>query len=406
MLLERTGLAPSESIALAKRDSDRLRDILIRDAARMKRDGRLDSYVSKFFEGLRSFLRFHHVAFDGFPSLSPIKGASLANERVPAPDELGRVLDRLTLRGRVLALFMAHSGVRPGVLGSYQGENGLRLVDLPDLKSEKGSAKFSSVPFVIRVPANLSKTRVSYVTFGTAQLATALLSYLDQRTREGEKLRPDSPVIACGPMRGIALISRDAARFSKGFLTTKVVTEEIRSVLHACAPEGVRWRPYVLRAYCSTRLLMAEGEGRITRDLREEILGHDGGVSSRYNVGKRWGDELLAEARREYENAAEFLETNAQARLSVAAELRRTFLGVAGVPDDEISAHLGDTNEELLELLRKRLVLDAPTQPNAEPMPRRRSQRPVTLQEAERLLAEGWTYVSTFGSDRVLLQAP
>lgn len=30
----------------------------------------------------------------------------------------------------------------------------------------------------------------------------------------------------------------------------------------------------------------------------------------------------------------------------------------------------------------------------------------MTLQEAERLLADGWTYVSTFGSDRVLLQEP
>ncbi|HEV2231320.1 MAG TPA: hypothetical protein VGS18_03975, partial [Thermoplasmata archaeon] len=277
LLLERTGLSPAEVIAIAKKEPDRLRDILVRDAAKLKRDGKLDSYVSKFFEGLRSFFRFQRVAFDGFPSLSPIKGASLSNERIPTPDELGRVLDRLSLRGRVLALFMAHSGVRPGVLGSYQGESGLRLVDLPDLRLEKGRPSIPEVPFAIRVPASLSKTRVSYVTFGTSQLATALLSYLDKRVQGGEKLLPDSPVVASSPMRGVALLSRARAEFSKGFLTSKVVTEEISSVLRASVPEGVRWRPYVLRAYCSTRLLMAEGSGRITRDLREEILGHDGG---------------------------------------------------------------------------------------------------------------------------------
>lgn len=412
MLLERTALTPSGSIELGKQEPERLRDILIRDAAKMKRDGKLDSYISKFFEGLRSFFRFHRVAFDGFPSLSPIKGASLANERVPTPDELGRVLDRLSLRGRVLALFMAHAGVRPGVLGSYQGESGLRLADLPDLKLEKGGASFPEVPFVIRVPANLSKTRVSYVTFGTAQLATAFLSYLDERVQRGEKLRPDSPVVAASPVRGIALLSRERAQLSKGFLTTKVVTEEIRTVLHACAPEGVRWRPYVLRAYCSTRLLMAEGSGRITRDLREEILGHDGGIASRYNVGKRWGEELLEEARKEYGNASEFLETNAQARPNVAAEFRKTLLAVAGLTDDEAAKHMDDSNEEVLSLLRNRLTgreaatSQSPTANGHGNGNGHRVQKPVLLSEAEALLAEGWTFVANFGAERVLLEAP
>ena len=407
LLLERTGLDPERIISLARESPDKLRDILVRDAARLKREGRLDSYVSKFLEGLKAFLKFHRVSFDGYPSLSPIKGASLSREWIPRPEELGRVLERLSLRGRVIALFHAHSGLRPGVLGSYGGETGLTLDNLPELKLGS-EPEFSEVPFVIRVPAHLSKTRVSYVTFGTQQLATALLAYLKSRKDRGEVLKPSSPVIATAETRGIATRAHKEARFGRGFLCTKVVEDELRTVLHATVPEGVTWRPYVLRSYCSTRLLLAEGQGRISRDLREAILGHDGGVASRYNVGKRWGEELLAEARREYANAAEFLETNAQSRVNVAAEFRRTLLAVAGLSEDEAAKHVNDSNDELLAILRQKL-----TGREASALPPTNGngnghgvQKPVTLEEAETLLAQGWTYVANFGPNRVILQAP
>lgn len=355
LFVERLGKTPAELVALARDEPDALRSLLVRYAAEQKRAGRLDSYVSRTFEGLKSFLRHSRARFDEFPALSPIRGASLTLERVPTPQELGQVLERLSQRGRVAALFLAHTGIRPGVLGSYGGESGLTLGDLPELELAE-PLRFEEVPFVVRVPAELSKTRRQYVTFGTGQLASTLLAYLEMRRAAGERLGPETPVLAPGELRGVAVRSRREARYGRGFLAMKNVVREVQVALHDLAPAGVRWRPYVLRAYCSTRLLLAEGQGRMSRDLREAILGHDGGIASRYHVGKRWGEELLAEARREYANASEFLETNAASRGNVAAEFRRTLLGVAGVPEAEISAHAGDSNEELLALLRQRLI--------------------------------------------------
>ncbi len=266
--------------------------------------------------------------------------------------------------------------------------------------------RFGEVPFVIRVTADLSKTRRQYVTFGTEQLATTLIAYLDARRQGGEKLSGSSPVIVPGTLRGVAVKSRKEARFSHGFVAMKNVVKEVSDALHASVPEGVRWRPYVLRSYCSTRLLLAEGQGRISRDLREAILGHDGGIASRYNVGKRWGEELLAEARRQYANSAEFLETNAQTRMNVAAEFRRTLLAVAGLSDEEAAEHGNDSNEELLAILRERLTgreasAPAPVNGNGHEI-----QKPVPLAEAERLLEQGWTFVANFGGDRVILESP
>ncbi|EQD46675.1 integrase/recombinase, partial [mine drainage metagenome] len=157
---------------------------------------------------------------------------------------------------------------------------------------------------------SLSKTRTSYTTFGTSQQATALLAYLSERRDGGEKLSPDSPVVATHPTRGAARTKQSNATFSNGFLTTSVLMRELHEVLGSSLPEGVTWRPYVLRSYCSTRLMLAEGAGKMARDLREAILGHDTGISGRYNVGKPWGEEILKEARAQYKRAASFLETS------------------------------------------------------------------------------------------------
>jgi hypothetical protein len=407
LFVERFGRSPGELLALARTDPDSLRAQLVRYAVDQKRTGHLDSYISKSFEGLKSFFRHHRVRFDEFPPLSPIRGASLTLERVPTPSELGQVLERLSQRGRVIALFLAHTGVRPGVLGSYGGESGLSLADLPELELGP-SIQVREIPFVIRVPAELSKTRRQYVTFGTEQLATALVAYLNSRRENGEKLHDFSPVVVPGTLKGVAIRSRKEAQHGHGYIAMKNVVKELQDALHSTAPKGVRWRPYVLRSYCSTRLLLAEGQGKISRDLREAILGHDGGISSRYNVGKRWGEELLAEARRQYSNATEFLETVTQTRTNVAAEFRRTLLAVAGLSDVEAAHHVNDSNDEVLTLLRNRLTEREVEVPKSSDHPEngQGTQKPVTLAEAEHLLSQGWTFVANFGPDRILLQPP
>jgi len=405
LFVEKFGKNPSELLALARDNPDSLRTQLVRYAADQKRAGRLDSYISKSFEGLKSFFKHNRVRFDEFPRLSPIRGASLTLERVPTQQELGQVLERLSQRGRVIALFLAHSGVRPGVLGSYGGETGLTLGDLPELDLGP-PILIREIPFAIRVPAEISKTRRQYITFGTEQLATTLLAYLNWRRDNGEPLNELSPVVAPGQLKGIAVQSRQEARFGAGFIAMKNVVKEVQEVLHASAPKGVRWRPYVLRSYCSTRLLLAEGQGKLSRDLREAILGHDGGIASRYNVGKRWGEELLTEARRQYANAAEFLETNAQTRMNVATEFRHAALALAGLSEEEAAKHVKDSNNEILAILRERLIgrevaIAEPVNGNGH-----RVQKPVELAEAEQLLLQGWTFVANFGPDRVLLQPP
>jgi integrase len=413
LLLERIKLTPEGVVQLAKDDPDALRAGLVRYATDLKRRGRLDTYIAKTFSGLKSYLAYRHVTFDGFPRLEQVAGASIANERVPTPEELGRVLQRLSLRGRTVALFMAHSGLRPQVLGGYRGEKGLTLGDLPELDLD--SLTFREIPFLVRVPASLSKTRAGYVSFGTNQASEVVRAYLAERREGGEKLTAGSPVIAAEwNVRGAAKAHLGEAMFKRGFLATGNIVAELARVLHASAAKGERLRPYSLRAYCSTRMLQAEGDGRVSRDLREAILGHNTGVAGRYNVGKKWGSELLAEARKEYRNAAEFLETNASPKVDVRGELDKILTQAIE------KAKAGGLDINGLEALQQGLSAPktkdstgssgssagtAPT-PRAGQQPPRTGQKVVLAEEVEAWIEKGARYVAPLNGTKAIIEVP
>ncbi len=404
LMSERVGMTPEEIVTTAKKNPDKLRTRFTECAAALKKDGWLDTSVNKGFLMVKAYLKHRHVETDVFPALSSATGETIQKERVPTQEELGVILDKLSLRGRVVALFMAHSGLRPQVLGSYQAENGLRLRDLPDLKLESKTISFTETPFVVRVPASLSKTRNAYTTFGSSQLATALTAYLGERRNGGEKLGPDSQVVASQPTRGAARTKQESATFTHGFLSTAVLMREIHSVLMSTLPEGVTWRPYVLRSYCSTRLMIAEGAGKMTRDLREAILGHDTGVSGRYNVGKPWGAELLKEARAQYKRAEPYLLTTPKAEEGNEGATRviRLLLEARGVPKEKLDKlDIGSMSDEEIVALVKTIGASSGTEKKTAP-----EERAVSVEKVPALLQQGWHFVAPLNGSMAVVRAP
>ena len=300
LFLYRTRLSPSRLVALAKERPEELRDLLIAYAAHLQERGKLDSYLAKTLKGVRDWLLFNNVDFRQFPKLRrAYQAESLARERVPTQEQLRLILGALPPRGRVCALLMAHSGLRPGTLGNDGGTDGLALGDLPELRISGRRLHFElpegHSAFLIQVPSRFSKTAQGYVTFGTPESADSIQSYLGERQALGEKLAPTSPLVALSSLGARNTRTKGAG----SFVTTKSVVYDLRKALRSVCPEGVRWRPYVLRSYCSTQLLI----GRMDHDTREAILGHDLGVSGRYNLRKRLADHVVEAMRSEYERA-------------------------------------------------------------------------------------------------------
>ena len=377
------GLTPSGLSELGGKDPEKLREILIRYAQGLRRRGRLPSYIAKTFVGIKSWLRFNHVAYEDFPRLKVVPGESLREERVPTQEELRRILSTYNARGRVVVLFMAHSGVRPGVLAPADGADGLRLGDIRDL-SLSPEPSLERLPFHVVVPARLSKTSAEYHTFGTPELADAILAYLAARKARGEELSADSALVTVDPM-GAGTKLRE--RSKTGFIATAVMMRAIRGGLKAILPTA---RTYVFRAYCSTQMVSA----RIDRDVREAILGHSLGVSGRYNLSKKLHPSIVEELRREYAKAVPYLESGRpkEDRAAVLEGVVAALLKEKGVKDDKITEVLEGkvAGDELERILGSR---------KAQPV-----QRVVPMSGVSALLVEGWEFVSALGNDQAVLR--
>jgi hypothetical protein len=146
---------------------------------------------------------------------------------------------------------------------------------------------------------------------------------------------------------------------------------------------------------------MAEGAGKITRDLREALLGHDLGPSGRYTLGKTWGADMLRDARTAYKRAESYLLTGTPPPSNdFGVRVLRILLAERGVPPEKLSdSELeGKSDEEILELVRK---VGAAAQKSEK-----RAERAFLIDEVPKRLEEGWEFVSPLNGSMAVLRAP
>jgi len=172
--------------------------------------------------------------------------------------------------------------------------------DLPDLAIIQGLAVFTRTPPRIIVRRTLSKAKHEYFTFMTDLGGKRLLAYLNQRIVDGNSLGPDSPVIA--PSR---LARYRGKNVDRKFIRTLVITRDVRVSMR---PRFV-WRPYVLRAYFDTQLLIAESLGKIAHDFRVFFMGHKGSIEGKYTTNKGILPKILLDEMRDaFKRSEEFLD--------------------------------------------------------------------------------------------------
>jgi hypothetical protein len=288
---------------------------------------------------------------------------------------------------------MAFSGVRPQVLGDTTGENGLELRDLPELEINGPHVNFIKTPTLIVVRPELSKAKHRYLTFLGPEGCDYLRTYLEKRIAEGERLDPQSPVIAF--KKGYGETGYRETSRTNLHVTRKTLTKEIRTAMRP----KYTWRPYVLRAYFDTQLLVAENNGKIAHAYRTFFMGHRGDMEARYTTNKgRLPEELIEDMRNAYSKSLEYLETKQQIegedRLQNA--LRRQLLLVAGFSGDEIDEmDLTMEDSEFQKIVRKRLVGSIVNNGN--------NQRVVSIDEVDDYLIRGWSFVAKLSDEKAVL---
>jgi len=349
--------------------------------------GKAGTYLARFKKVLKSWGKFNGIKPNLDVNIQGDYGTPrLNNERVPSKEELGRLLRKATPRGRIAISLMAFAGLRPESLGNYEGTDGLRLKDIRELRLGD-RIEFDKLPLMVIVKDRLSKTRNQYFSFIGEEGAMYIKDYLEERKKRGEQLEYDSSLFQFDT-RGVK---------KREFLQTTLITRDIRDAIQGA---GLKMRPYVLRAYFSTALDIAESKGLISHPWRQFIMGHKGDIEARYSTNKRLPPDMIEEMRESYRKCLKFLET----RISEVSEdnaklfLQQQLLSAVGYKQEEIDKIdlTSVSNEDFQQLLRDK-VAGAMSDNGAK-------QKVIPVSDIEQYISEGYDFEAVLPNGKAVMR--
>jgi integrase len=378
-------ITPAE---LAQKSSKEIEDILM-DYVTLAQAIHAGSYVRNTVKVAKSWLAHNEIILRRKIRITAANETpTLKDERVPTKEELKRIFLSSSTQARAASVIIAHAGLRPESLGNYQGSDGLRMRDLPELTINGTEAVFKKIPTIIVVRPCLSKTRLQYFSFLSDEACSYLKNYLEERLRDEEVFTDDSPIIK--------------PKFAqKPFIRTVNIGDLIRLGIRTA---GFSWRPYVLRCYFDTMLMLAESKGLVVRDYRQFWMGHKGDIENRYTTNKqKLPESVIEDMRSAYARSEELLQTKITEETSeekLAKALKKQWLMVAGFKQEEIDKIdvSAMTNDELQDLVRKRLL--------GGDVENGRKQKVVSVNEVNDYLAKGWEYIDKVATNKVVIKSP
>ncbi len=253
------------------------------------------------------------------------------------------------------------------------------------MKIYEDEISFEKIPTMVIVRKELSKARFQYFTFLSEEGCSYLKDYLEERMRKGEKLHPDSPIITPKVHR-------------KPFIRTVNIGDAARGAIRKA---GFSWRPYVLRAFFDTQMMLAESKGYVMRDYRQFWMGHKGDIEHRYTLNKGMLPlSVVEDMRRAYKKAQRFLQTTAESEMDsekVKLLFKKELLLAVGYSQEEIEEmDLSEVSEDEFQKIVKEKLEERKNNHS--------SQKVVTVSELERFLEEGWEFVATLPGEKVVIK--
>ncbi len=399
-------VTPARIVQQARRQVA-VRDLLSRFVDQEVQKGRAAWYIHSSLIAVKSWLAFNDRPLTLKVEIpSNTVSARRENERVPTLEEMRSVMLAAKPHERLVVALMAFSGLRPGAIGSYLGDDGLRLKDLPELHYPgdgcrtvtpalhvKGRAIFEKVPTRLRIRTTSSKARHQYLTFVSEEGCRYTSQYLEQRMAQGEELSPDS---------GLA-----HPRFvGKSFVRSLNIGARVRRVFKAAGlvdESGETPRPYVLRRYFLNRCLEAQSKAGIPDRFVEFWAGHRGDVTAQYYTTglPNLPSSLIEEMRGAYRRCEPFLSTlpTQAERDEREVQTRRLLLKVAGFTEEELKEMDISTlpDAELARMVEERVGHRSAVSS---------IERVFPTSEVGGMLANGWVFVSPLGLDQAVLRQP
>ena len=285
-----------------KTDVDGFEKKLMAFVGRQERLGYAPGTIENYLKSVRSWANHNGVELVRKIKISnSTRTPTLDDEKVPTPQQVQDIRSSASMRGRICVGGLSYAGLRPEVLGHQHYHDGLKLGDLPELDIENLS--FNTIPTIVEVRPELSKAGHKYRTFLPKETCRDIIVYLEKRMKSEEELDSQSPlVVVSSSQRSKGW--RGLQGKNSGHIVSAIVTRDIRSAMRPTYP----FRPYVLRSFFSTRLLMAVSDGALDNNYRIYWMGHKGEMSARYSTNKsQLPEDMIENMREAYKRSRRYL---------------------------------------------------------------------------------------------------
>jgi len=340
MFYKNTGITPARMVEIGRENSMKAEDMILDYVTWMEAQNYAPGYIEDIVKALKSWLSYNYIDMRRKIKIANAKiPVTLQNEQVPTTAQLESIMNAADPRTRASMSLMAFAGVRPQVIGNHDGNDGLRVSDVEGLTTKDGgtAVTLERTPAMVTIRPQVSKAGHRYFTFLTSQGCSYLLGYLRGRIAAGEALDPDSALICRKRIQ-----SRQSTH-EPAFVTTKTITLPIRAAIRSVT----KARPYVLRAYFDTQLLLAESSGCMTHAYRQFFMGHMGDMEARYTTNKgRLTGQMIEDMRGAFARSEPFLSAgsadDAKHRREMFLQSLRQQARAYGIDSSSIRMQTGD----------------------------------------------------------------
>lgn len=409
LFCERNNLTAKQLVALGKTSRKTLEDLIQDHITGMERKGNSPGYIAGILKAVKLWLDHNEVEIKRKIRISNYSATpTIEDERVPEKDELKTLFMYGSERSRVSMALVSQAGLRLETLGNESGTDGLKIGDLPEMEVRQGRVELKRIPTMVVVRQSLSKARHKYFTFLTKEGCEYLRAYLEKRMAEEEELTHDSPVIVVTP--GFEKKGKGKRNRGSRFICTRNISREIREAIRP----RFKWRPYVLRAYFDTQMLLAESHGKIAHPYRVFFMGHKGDIEARYTTNKgRLPEDLIEDMRRAFKESSEYLETTPRPerdRKEMLLEMWREQAKLYNIDpmkvkiekEKELKKELTiEEEEELLKVEIKKVTMPQSVN-NSKPY----VSKIIGEDELVPYVEEGWEIVKELNNGKFLIKKP
>jgi len=379
-----------------KGDRDGFEKLLISFVGQQEKTGYAPGTIENYLKSVKSWANWHGVNFVRQIKISNRNSTpTLDEEKVPTVRQVQDIRSSAAPRGRICVGAVAYGGMRPQVLGHQNLKDGLKLGDLPELDID--SLEFETFPTLVVVRPELSKAGHKYRTFFPKETCRDIVAFLEKRLSYGEVLTEKSALASVNPnlRRGQWGYESDP---ENRHIRTTIVSRDIRSAMRPT----YGYRPYVLRSYFSTRLLMAVSDGVLENQFRTYWMGHAGTMAARYSSNKSMLPEDLVENMREsYRRSRRYLLGDTVNEDELRRKQMLDTARMLGFGEEKLA--------KLTEILERTRTVDEAVEEfqklREQPKPSNGGYDVVSGEdEMLRRLEEGWTLERELNGDKFLMK--